>query len=428
MLPPKGSADLTQRRTAGLVVTLFGTGLIAALTLVPHPREIGHALATPLWCLLCGSLGTEDAVLNVLLFLPLGLGLALLGLRWRPALLVTVATTVLIETLQMKVVIGRDASLGDLITNTLGGSLGFLLYRRWAWVAHPNPSRALRLLGAGCGLWVAVQTGTAWLLAPSLPRTVYYGQWAPELGHLETFHGAVLAASINGEPIPGTRLPESVSARVREALLGDSVVIRVEATVGPPTEGLAPIFSMYDHQHTEILLVGQDGRDVEFGIRQRAAAFRLRNPAIALPETAPPHPGDTIRIATGIAGKRFFVTASGAGTTRSRTLGFSPSWGWSFILPYDDAFGPMTRPLTALWIGGFMFPLSYWGGRSRAEGRHGRGAKELAAILLTLVIGLGVVPAAFGLPPVHWSEWVAALVGVGGGWLLAQTQGLRTEG
>ena len=409
------------RRTVGIPLTLGAAAVIAAMTLVPHQKETIEVAATSIWCLLCGALGTEDVILNIFLFVPLGLGLGLWGLPFRRTFLIVVATTLAIESLQWHVVVGRDASLSDLLSNTLGGTLGFILARWWPAVVFPAPRDARLLLAGGAACWVAVQAGTAALLAPSFPATVYYGQWAPELGHLEFFRGHVLEASINGDSIPGTRLHDS--DRVREALRSDRVVISVAAIVAEPTAGLAPIFSMYDEQQAKIFLVGQQGRDVVFEIRQRTGAFKLRNPAIALPDAVPAQPGDTIRITVGLSGQEFFLNAGHGEETRSRRVGFSPSWGWTFILPYDYSFGPSLRFLTALWIGGLLLPLGYWG--RRAEGPGGSHVRETAFLLLTIGLGLGVVTAGFGFPAVDWSEWVGAMVGIVTGWSLGSVSGRR---
>ena len=61
-----------------------GVGLVAilALTLYPNPRQAPVAQQTPLLCLVCGETGGADVALNLLLFMPLAAGLALLGWPW----------------------------------------------------------------------------------------------------------------------------------------------------------------------------------------------------------------------------------------------------------------------------------------------------------------------------------------------------------
>ena len=63
----------------GQLITLAGAVLIASMTLVPHPELTRESAATPLSCLLCGDYGVVDVFLNILLFIPFGLGLRLIG-------------------------------------------------------------------------------------------------------------------------------------------------------------------------------------------------------------------------------------------------------------------------------------------------------------------------------------------------------------
>src|SRR5690606_4383985 len=65
--------DRMQRKT---VAVLAAASFIAALTLVPVGGGAPEQLSS---CLICGARGTADAVLNVILFIPLG---AALAARW----------------------------------------------------------------------------------------------------------------------------------------------------------------------------------------------------------------------------------------------------------------------------------------------------------------------------------------------------------
>src|SRR5687767_3754236 len=95
----------------GRFTALLGVLFIAATTLVPLPEKSAAAAATPVWCLVCGEYGGVDVLNNVLLFIPLGLGLRLMGLRTSRVLMLGFFTSVSIELLQLTFVPGRDASL-----------------------------------------------------------------------------------------------------------------------------------------------------------------------------------------------------------------------------------------------------------------------------------------------------------------------------
>src|SRR4051794_41941308 len=70
-------------RLMGRLLACAGLFFIAGTTLVPIPQQELAARLTPWWCLICGDHGGQGGVNNVLLFIPLALGLRLGGLPWR---------------------------------------------------------------------------------------------------------------------------------------------------------------------------------------------------------------------------------------------------------------------------------------------------------------------------------------------------------
>src|SRR4029077_6988777 len=80
----------------------------------------------PWWCVACGDRGRADFLLNVILFLPLGCALRLAGARIRTAVLIGMFLSITIE-LTQAFIPGRDTSLGDVISNTTGTFLGFVV-------------------------------------------------------------------------------------------------------------------------------------------------------------------------------------------------------------------------------------------------------------------------------------------------------------
>src|SRR2546422_76371 len=109
-------------RGLSLAVTLLP---ILIATLWPFP---GQELDFGPSCIWCGDHATADVLLNVTLFLPLGAALALSGRSlWRCALLGALLSAC-IEFAQLFIP-GRDSSLGDVMANTLGTTLGAALVR-----------------------------------------------------------------------------------------------------------------------------------------------------------------------------------------------------------------------------------------------------------------------------------------------------------
>ena len=111
------------KRLRAFAPALLGAVLIACLTLVPFAGAKPGADAL---CLFCGERAAADAVLNVLLYLPLGVGLALAGWNAPRAVLLSLLLSGAIEAAQI-VIPGRDSSARDVLTNALGGYLGAVL-------------------------------------------------------------------------------------------------------------------------------------------------------------------------------------------------------------------------------------------------------------------------------------------------------------
>src|SRR5262245_55845958 len=111
--------------------TALALCLIGFFTLRPMPEQAAAVAETSPWCIVgCGDLGLLDIILNVLLFLPLGIGLRLV-LRTRAAVAIGFVCSVAIELTQLYLIAGRDASLRDVITNTLGTGIGASLVTIW---------------------------------------------------------------------------------------------------------------------------------------------------------------------------------------------------------------------------------------------------------------------------------------------------------
>ncbi|MFQ5705598.1 MAG: hypothetical protein ACE5HT_16465, partial [Gemmatimonadales bacterium] len=83
MAPQRRKKLLKSRKLHRVVITV-SLAAIAILTLIPSPHsDITNSFA----CVFCGELATADAIRNVLLFVPLGLGLGLMGMTARKSIL-----------------------------------------------------------------------------------------------------------------------------------------------------------------------------------------------------------------------------------------------------------------------------------------------------------------------------------------------------
>lgn len=391
-----------QRRLGSWIAT-GGLAWIALLTLMPHPGAAARAASTPLTCILCGDAGGVDFFLNVVLFVPLGLGLRLAGFSWRRTVFLSALMTLGVELLQMKVVAGRDASLGDVVANTLGGGLGASVGVLWRRFATPDPARARRLalayaLGLGC-VWL----GTAWALGTALPRGArWFGAWAPELDNFDRFPGDPVLVSAGGEPLlPGG--PAIDQARFQDAVTAQpSIAFR--AVLSEQPRGLAPIGMVVDEWHRDVILIGQDRQDLAFRVSMRASLLKLNSPTAYLRNGMAGEPGDTVDAAGALRDGSFELRSRIKGREISRSLPLSASWGWTLITPWNSVLGEEVRFLTALWITGLIAVLAFWSALA--------GGASLVIPPITIALLLGAIPRAAGFPPAHSSEWLAALVGV----------------
>ena len=403
---------LTRQATAGRIITIVALCFIASFTLTPAPEQAEAVARTSPWCFLgCDDLGLLDIILNVLLFVPLGIGLGLLR-GWRTAIGIGLVTSLIIELTQLHLIAGRDASLRDVVTNTLGAALGAGLVLSWRPVILPRAETAARLAVGGGVAWLAMLTLTGVAYQPDLPRSTWFGQWAPELGQFDTFPGTVQDVHLDDMFLPGGRLVASGSVRAR--LLTHRYTIRVSLVSGPPTDGEAPIFSIFDDEQREILVLAQDGDRVHFRTRTLGGSLELRTPSVRL-DGFPTQPGVPLEIVVSRSGPETKLTLESQGQPRDWTHNRTVGDGWALLIPWNYAFGPEASLWTALWLGGLLFPAGYWAGRS--------GRSRVTGLLLgaLIVFGLGLLPSALHVAISPWSQWAGSAAGSAAGWFLGRT-------
>ncbi len=127
---------------------------ILLATLWPFP---GHEPEGFISCIACGEHATSDVLLNIILFVPLGAAVALHVRSLSRCALSAALLSATIELAQLYIP-GRDSSLGDVLSNTLGGTLGALVTRTAVLWLLPSAVRAARLsrtaaLAAAAACW-----------------------------------------------------------------------------------------------------------------------------------------------------------------------------------------------------------------------------------------------------------------------------------
>jgi VanZ family protein len=407
-----------------LVIAVANLAVIAFATLLPEP---GAAPGSHL-CLSCGPLGGVNSVLNIFLFVPLGIGLALAGIPGKRTIVAMCALSVLIETTQLLVIPGRYATVGDVLTNTLGGALGFAIGRYALIALRPSPRIALVLTTGWFAVWLSVQTISAFGFSPSIPSSQYYGQLAPNLGDWEQFRGRVLRASIADVVVPDTRFKDN--AQARDLILNGATVTAIILPPGP-ARAIAPIVRVADSSQREIMLLAQNAAALIFGVRTGAAVLRLRPPVFSLPDVFQPRTpldggimADMLTVSARYSAREVWMKAQ-TRTSYDRRIPVTAALGWTMLMPFQWFIeGSRTElVVSAVWIASLLLPIGYWLGVAiRSPRSHDAAIIRMMAAAIALVIfyvGLVEVPQAFGVNPASFSDWLAGLAGVLSGVLIA---------
>ena len=350
--------------------------LVAAITLLPGRAPDFYTVS--MGCLICGTRGSADAILNMTLFLPLGF---LLGGGARALMRALVAGILLstgIEVAQMFIP-GREATLSDVAWNGLGSALGVGLHalvraRLTSGARAPGWMGRAAAVAAGSGV-LAVGV----LLEPSPTNDRYWGQWTHELGQMPRYPGTLLDARLDGRPVPPGRFPPDRDPA--SALSGDW---RLEVIVqtGPPTRGLSPILSIADDAQREIVLLGADGDDIVWRERLRAAAFRFDQPNLRLVGgLAPFEAGDTVRLGVRRVGADRCMSVAGAETCG---YAFTAGRGWSILLQSAGMSQGRRKAMDVLWLMLIFLPVGFF-----SHGRRAMAANGLfAALWFAVAVGL----------------------------------------
>jgi hypothetical protein len=400
------------QRRFGTALGLAGLAVVLLATLTPTRDVRGIAPATSLLCLVCGDKGGADVVNNLLLFLPLAIGLRLSGQSWLRTVVAGALLSFTVELLQLRIVPGRDASLSDLLTNTMSSAIGATIGSYLPRVVTPSPRRALGLLAGGLLAVLALLTLWAWLLVPRTPAGEIRSLWANEARGRGAFGGSVRSVRLDGVPMPADGPPPD-PAGLRRRLDRGTTALDAEVVSGAPPRDRLWIYMLHRRDPSGgVLSLTQWRRQAGVEMPSRALEFRLGAPLVTLPDAFPDSAGVPVHVRATEASGRVGLTSSYAGVERSVEFALSPAFGWILFLPFELGLGAGVRWATGLFLGLLLLPLGYWAAWTR------RPLVAAAALAAGLVVALAALPALFGLPPVHWSEWLAGALGAAVGWAL----------
>jgi hypothetical protein len=414
--------DRPVRRTVAIALLVATLIAIAVLTLTPT-ADSGRM---SFWCLKCGERPAVDVLLNILLFVPVGVGLGLYGVRFRLAAFFALACTCLVEALQFFVVPGRYASFRDILTNCAGALIGYALGRHWRVLIAPNHGAARTLATMAAILWLATQTFTAWAMGISPPPEPWWAQLQPD--HEEypaIFTDKIVGLSVGSVQIDySDQIPGDEADGIREQILAGAPFRAVVADVAT-NRAFAPIAIISAGPVHDVVWWAQDGHDGVFSVTVRGTLIGLRTPSVRIGDAFPKVRGDTVALTGSYRHGWYELQVANPSGVHRRDLRASPSWGWAFLLPFPLwAFGSTINLLTAFYLAAVWCVLGYWNARSVSVANV---VVPVSRMAVGMLLGLGAAPIVLGLPLAHWSEWLAAIVGGASGWAIAHAIAISFE-
>lgn len=407
-----------QTRRLGAAIAALMVAIIVLATCTPLPEQAAESAATALFCLPCGEYGGVDVVLNVLLFIPLGFGLRLAGLRTGRAVLAGFALSLTVETLQFAAIPGRDASLSDLLTNTLGTAVGALGATRLLSLLRPGVALARRLTLAGAAGHALVVLATSWLLQPYAPFPRYWSQWAHHYPNRPPFPGTVQRVAVSGTELPDGPVTDAPS--FARALSSSALRLEVDGHAGGWTPAPAPVALVSNGEGIIVLELNQAGGSLIFSPYTRSARFGLHRPSVRLLHALGAEDRGPVSIVGERQGNVLQLTRAAGDTVRSR-YALGPNLAWSFFLGFalsTDGVAPWLSALTLLML---VVPIGFWSGVADA----GRGVRWTAVAAASVALAQLLAPQLVGGMPASGSEVALALVGVAAGRMLARVAAVR---
>ncbi|HEX6941514.1 MAG TPA: VanZ family protein [Gemmatimonadaceae bacterium] len=402
------------RRSTTVALVALSFALIAFFTLRPSPAIV----MTPTFCIFCGALGGVDFVLNVLLFVPLGLSLQWTTGRWHMSAIIGLTTTLVIEGLQWRIITGRDASLGDLLANTLGTLLGVWIATavfRWLNATGVTARRYAEAWGIAAVVVIIV---SGWLLQPVVPRNPQWVQWTPVRLNTEPFKGHLISVELKTRTIRGV---ERVEASEAFDTLARSLSVRANIrSPGGPTR-LPAIIVRIANDKEEGFTLGQSGQSAVFRTYIAAAKLRLRPILVGLDRAF----GSSERIEAdadftieGTSTTQYiFLRRSGAEGVSDVRVPRTVGLAWALLLPQDVALDGRWWVANAVWLAALMIPVSFFTMRSAksTEDEAGRGIAWRALLIVLATLGATAATPLSGLAA---GEWLGVLAGIAAGWQL----------
>lgn len=401
----------------GHVVTLAAVALIGVATLAGSNDSV-----TVPWCVPCALRNpglAADLAANVLLFIPLGVGLRLAGFRTATALSAAFVVSLTAELLQAYVIPGRAANVLDLGMNTMGGAVGAIAAPRWRTLISPGAETATWLALVSLGGLIAIVAASAWALAPASARGPLTVRGVPA-SNTRMRAERVLWAVVDGRAVRGrdtVRLFGPGSRPVR-------ILVALQAP-GSGWHGDRSLRLVAEGKRFLRLGIEDDRDELQLEVRRRGEAVRLLSPSLRVPRPVPRTGGapverlDTLVLRAVVAPWSMSLAVQAGPAHRRREARLHPLAGWSLLLPNPRS-AMLGQLLTALWTAALLVPVAYWS--AAAAARRPRLIGAAASVTVAAIWGVG---AAVGAPQPPWSAVAVLIIAVLATWRLRQVVATR---
>ena len=376
------------------LLAVLSLALILRVTLVPTSDQDTGAFE---WCLLCGDYGLSDFIANIILFVPVAAALRFCGVPAWKIIGGLFLLSVAIEIVQLWIP-GRDSTLGDVASNTIGGAVGVGLASWW-----PRRRRSAVCAFLVVGVVLGAVAGAGIVLLPRFPAGHYTAHWNADWTPYENYGGRVLSAEIGGMPIPWDRLPDPRTAR-KHLQRGDTLLVRAIAGAAPqwPTQ----LFGIADVRRRSLLMLGVHRDELLFEISTSAPDLLLSQPELRWPRAlAAIGLGDTLDIAAWRAGKNYCLRLNG----RSRCgVAYATDQLWTLIGSLPGRLAGMEAVVGWVFVALLGLPVGLLAPR--------RAAGWIAAAVL--LWGAALVPSVVGLAPLTLVDAAVLVASVAAGMLV----------